>query len=39
MLGFRYLASRAKQVMFCKNVYDNCLEARFFPFTTFYKNG
>jgi len=31
MLGFRYLASRAKQVMFCKNVYENCLEADFFP--------
>ena len=37
MLGFRYLASKAKQVMFCKNVYENCLEADFSPLLLFIK--
>lgn len=37
MLGFRYLAPRAKQVTLCKTVYDNCLEADFFPLLLFLK--
>lgn len=37
MLGFRYLASRAKQVTLCKTVYENCLEADFFPLLLFIK--